>query len=178
MALANCVIILASVTIKYMKQKHIVLLAALIVLALAGYFYINRNNEAAAPEITNENVNVAPTEGTENTIPENTNTAGNVSGADTIIVTEQSAGSAVTIDNVNLSKPGFLVIHADNNGQVGAAVGYSGYLSAGPKQDLEVKATIVAGGKYWAEIHWDNGDKKLNAALDQSVYKTQFSVSQ
>ncbi len=167
-----------------MKQKYLAPILAILVIAGGAYWYVN-NNPATAPEAAEQqDPNVPPSEGAENTIEvnDNSNTAGNVPSADTIIVTQQSAGTYVTVDNVNLSKPGFVVIHSDNNGKLGPAVGYSGYLTAGSKQDLEVKAAIVTGSKYWAEIHWDNGDKLLNATVDlpatSEKSRIQFTVSQ
>ncbi len=155
-----------------MKQKHLVLLAAVIVIAIAGYFYINRNNEATAPDEANDNINVPATEGMENNIPvsENSNTAGNVPSTDTILLSAQTAGSSVTIDNFRLSEPGFISIERlDHPNSPGSSIGHSGYLKAGSGQDLEINATITAGETYFAVLYKDNGDKKFDPAVDQRL---------
>ncbi len=151
-----------------MKQKHLVLLAAVVVLALAGYFYINRNNEATAPEDTNENINVPATEGMENNIPvsENSNTAGNTATKTALVIGDQTPGSSVTIDNFFLETPGFIVIHEVANDRPGTVVGSSGWLNKGAGQDLEFKANLKPGTTYFGLIYTDNGDKKFSLSTD------------
>ncbi len=168
-----------------MKQKVIIAVVAIVVIFGGIYLYVS-NNKAVAPE-------------TSTNVSENTNTdlpPGDVPGdkpetnptiptSDTIAVSTQVPGDSVTIDNVYLSKPGFVDIHeATSNGQPGKSVGVSGLLGVGAKQDLEIKATLEAGKKYFAVIHVDNGDKKYTYPADAAAMKdglplqTLFSVSQ
>ncbi len=178
--MANYAIILASVTIKFMKQKHLVLVAAVIVIAIAGYFYINRDNEGATTDDANENINVPATEGMENNIPtnENSNTAGNVPSTGTIIVSDQTNNSTtVTIDNLNTSKPGFVAISIKGpSGETNQIIGTSGYLTAGAKQDLEIKlragSLIDSSIDYVALVYEDDGDKKFDPQKDKIVTRS------
>ena len=169
-----------------MKQKYVIAIIALIVIAGGVYWYISQN-KAVAPE-TNT--------GTEQTDNPDANFIGDVPGdspdnnptiptADTVAVSTQVTGSSVTIDNAFLEKPGFISIHeVDSKGKAGAIIGTSGLLGIGAKQDLEVKATLKAGSKYIAMLRVDDGDKKFDTAKDVAVMKngiavmTMFSVSQ
>lgn len=168
-----------------MKQK--VLIAVIAILAIAAVVLIytrNQNNEIANDTETNQNNE-----------PQEGDVVGDVPGdpegdpltptTDTIAVSTQVPGSSVTIDNVYLSKPGFIDIHeSTSNGQPGKSVGVSGYLGVGAKQDLEITATLVPGGKYFAVVHVDNGDKKYTYPTDAAAMseglpvQTMFSVSQ
>ncbi len=169
-----------------MKQKYIIAVITLIVIAGGVYWYISQN-KAVAPEMNTNS---------EQTDNPDANYVGDVPGdspdnnptiptADTVAVSTQVAGNYVTVDNAFLEKPGFISIHeVDSKGKAGAVVGTSGLLGIGAKQDLEVKATLKAGSKYIAMLRVDDGDKKFDAAKDASVLKdgiavmTMFSVSQ
>lgn len=144
------------------KQKNILWAILVLVAVIAVYFYFNQQ-QATAPttDIISEEVpNDRPDDGTlggEEIIPSN----------DKIIVATQLAGNWVTVDNIALSKPGFVVIHEANaQGNPGKIIGSSNWLSAGSKQDLEIKATLASGKQYFAMLHYDNGDKKFDPATD------------
>lgn len=168
-----------------MKQKVIIAIVAIVVIAGAAYWYVS-NNKAVAPE-TNSNVaqnsdDQLPPGDVPGDKPESNPT---VPTSDTIAVSTQIPGDSVTIDNVYLSKPGFVDIHeSTSNGQPGKSVGVSGLLGVGAKQDLEINAPIVAGKKYFAVVHYDNGDKKYSYPADAAATKdglpvqAMFSVSQ
>lgn len=165
-----------------MKQKYLAILLGAIIVLGGAYLYFNKNT-VTAPETSNENINVPPTEGSENNVPESTNTAGNVTGTNTIVVSTQIANTkTVTIDNANLSKPGFIVImsKATNTDQPDRILGTSGYLSAGVKQDLEINltnSTLLEGAKYTAAIYVDDGDKKFDSSKDQPVGTAKSSTT-
>lgn len=170
-----------------MKQKVIATIVALIVIVGGLYWYVS-NNKAMAPEVnsnTAENTSSSDKPLTGDVPGDAPDTNPTVPTTDTIAVSTQIPGSSVTIDNVFLSKPGFVVIHeATANGKPGEIIGSSGLLGVGAKQDLEINATIKPGAKYYAMVHMDNGDKKFTAALDLPVTKdggpvmTMFSVTQ
>ncbi len=170
-----------------MKQKVIIAIVAVIIILGAVIWYVSAQ-KAIAPEMNNETSQSA-----------NTNTElppGDVPGdapetnptiptSDTIAVSTQIPGDSVTIDNVFLSKPGFIDIHeSTSNGQPGKSIGASGLLGVGAKQDLEINAPIKPGAKYFAVIHVDNGDKKYTYPADAIAMKDglplqiMFSVSQ
>ncbi len=168
-----------------MKQKYLIIAVAAIVI-LGGLYLYMRNHKAAAPENTNQtsSTNSNTNEFTGDVPNDKPDNSGQPTSA-TVAVSEQTPGSSITIDNAFLEKPGFIAIHeVDSKGQPGKIIGASGYLTVGPKQDLEINVPIVAGGKYIAMLHEDNGDKKFNAATDMPVKSnnipimTMFSVSQ
>lgn len=83
-----------------------------------------------------------------------------------ISISPQKAGSSIVVDEITLSKPGFVVIHEDNAGSPGKIIGQTFLLTAGTKQDIVVKVSVQAGKTYYAMLHSDNGDTKFNATDD------------
>lgn len=82
-------------------------------------------------------------------------------GKDAIAVTDYSAGETVTVAMVVLSKPGYVVVHADTDGAPGAVVGNSVYLPAGESSNVVVSLSRVSvGGEVlYAMLHTDDGDR-------------------
>lgn len=168
-----------------MKQKVIIAVVVIALIAVGIYAYtrsgkdntVNDDNQTNNANMSNEDDIIGEVPGDPDEDPQTPT-------SDTIAVSTQLAGEYVTIDNAFLSKPGFIVIlEAGANGQPGKAIGSSGYLSVGAKQDLEVPAKIAAGGKYYAAVYADNGDKKYTtvdtaASKDNLPIQTMFSVSQ
>lgn len=167
-----------------MKQKIIIGIVVAIVV-LGGLYLYMQNNDDATNQNTNQNAN-DPQEGdVVGDVPGDPDEDPQTPTTDTIAVSTQIAGDSVTIDNVFLSKPGYIDIHeATSNGQPGKSVGVSGYLEVGAKQDLEVRAPIVGGAKYFAVVHVDDGDKKYDYPADAAAMRdglpvqVMFSVSQ
>ena len=169
-----------------MNQKIIISIIAVLVIGGAIVWYVS-SNKAVAPETkmdtTQNNTNQAELPPGE--VPgDDPATNPTIPTSDTIAVSTQVPGSSATIDNVFLSKPGFVTIHeATSKGQPGNIVGTSGLLGVGAKQDLEINAPLKPGAKYIAMVRMDNGDKKFNAGQDTAVMKNDlplmilFSVS-
>lgn len=168
-----------------MKQKVIIAIIAMLVIVAAVFVYTHKRNNQVT-NITETNQNNEPQEGDiVGDIPGDPKEDPLTPTSDTIAVSTQVPGNSVTIDNVYLSKPGFIDIHeSTSNGQPGKSVGVSGYLGVGAKQDLEITATLAPGGKYFAVVHVDNGDKKYTYPTDAAAMsnglpvQTMFSVSQ
>jgi hypothetical protein len=170
-----------------MNKKIVIGIVAAIII-LAGIFLYTRKHQVVAPETNSnttvtDNTNTPPSPGDVPTDSPDTNPT--IPTSDTIAVSTQIPGNSVTIDNVFLSKPGFVTIHETTaKGQPGAVIGTSGLLGTGAKQDLELTANLKPGAKYIAMIRTDNGDKKFNADQDPAVMKDNlpvmilFSVSQ
>ena len=156
------------------KQKNLHFIEGLVALALLLFiiWLVVKNDDKTktttdilyqVPAVQNTNPTKDPTK--------NSNTATNqLAGTDTIAVSDQVAGTkTITIDNVNLSKPGFIVI-SELSVAKGEVLGTSKLLTAGAKQDLEVSLganKLKAGVEYVAEIYQDNGDKKFNSSTDK-----------
>jgi len=86
-----------------------------------------------------------------------------------ISVSTQKAGSSIDIDEVSLQKPGYVVIHADDNGKPGAIVAHSGLITAGTKQDLIIRYTTKPGTSYFAMLHSDDGNGVYLATKDLPI---------
>jgi hypothetical protein len=168
-----------------MKQKILIVILALILIISGAYLYIKHQNQATAPGNTNTDVTTDFPPDEPGDVPGDPEADPQTPTSDTVAVSTQIPGTSATIDNAYLSKPGFIVIYeANTTGQPGTLVGTSGLLGTGPKQDLEIKATLKPGGKYIAMLRTDNGDKKFSAATDLAVTNKNipvmvlFSVSQ
>jgi hypothetical protein len=167
-----------------MKQKVIIAIIALLVIAGGIYVYTQQDDNSV--ESNNNQTNDLPQEGDiVGDVPQDPEEDPLTPTSDTIAVSTQIAGDSVTIDNAYFSKPGFISIHeVTSKGMAGNVIGTSGYLTVGPKQDLEITATLTPGAKYIAMLRADNGDKKFNAQQDEAITSndapimTMFSVSQ
>ncbi len=170
-----------------MKQNVIIGIVVAVVVAGGVIWYFNQN-KAEAPATVEQTNNADMNQDEEEfvgDVPGDAPDAASVPSSATVAVSTQVPGDSVTIDNVFLEKAGFVAIHeVDASGKPGAVIGSSGLLSAGAKQDLEIRAAIKPGGKYLAMLHSDDGDKKFNATADVPVLNnniavmTMFSVSQ
>ncbi len=85
-----------------------------------------------------------------------------------IAASDQSPNdNTVDIDGLFLNKPGFVVIHADNNGRPGAVIGYSG-LVAGAKKDFKVAVdTEKTSSRVYAMLHYDDDGDRLYGFPDK-----------
>ena len=83
-----------------------------------------------------------------------------------ITVVDQAPGNIVYISSVQLSAPGFVVIHKDKAGTPGDIMGYK-YFDAGiyPGQ-ITLTSSTVEGGVYYAMLHSDDGDKVFDVTKD------------
>ena len=88
-----------------------------------------------------------------------------------VVVMEQKPGTAV-IGSVVLKEPGYLVIHADQNGAPGAILGSSALLKAGESSDVKVVLSRASkhGEKLHAMLHNEKGgNTTFSAAEDTAV---------
>lgn len=169
-----------------MKQKIIIALGIALVVGLGIYVYTqNRNNADTTNNLNMQNNEPQEGDVVGNEVPSDPDEDPQTPTSDTIAVSTQTPGDSVTIDNVFLSKAGFITIHeTDAKGMAGTIVGTSGLLSVGAKQDLQVAAVLKSGAKYIAMVRADNGDKKFNANQDAAILNNgvavmiMFSVSQ
>ena len=173
---------------KNMKQNIIIAIVVAVILAGITFWFVGRN-QATAPEVTNTPES-AIIEGEQEDefvgdVPGDQPDPSTIPSTATVAVSTQVPGDSVTIDNVFLEKPGFVVIHESTaSGQAGKIIGTSGLLGTGARQDLEISAMLKPGAKYFAMLHEDNGDKVFKADTDKAitnnniVVMTMFSVSQ
>lgn len=85
------------------------------------------------------------------------------SNKDEISVSKHTPAKTAVIDSVTLSKPGFVAIHENQNGQPGAILGVSGLLPAGKHENstIELSRKTAPGENLFAMVHADNGDGKF-----------------
>ena len=153
-----------------MKQKVIIAVIAIIIILGAIIWYVS-GQKAVAPENNNTvSENIDPDLPTSEIPKDSIESNPTIPTSDTIAVSTQIPGESVTIDNVFLSKPGFVTIHEVNaKGMPGNIIGTSGLLTVGAKQDLEINANTTPGAKYIAMVRVDDGDKKFNTDQDPGL---------
>lgn len=81
-------------------------------------------------------------------------------------------GDYVTIPFVRLSKPGYVMIHASENGQPGEIIMTGSLLEKGEHTNVNVRTGIQTnpGEKYFAMLHTDNGNSVYdNLSLDEPI---------
>jgi hypothetical protein len=94
-----------------------------------------------------------------------------------IIVTDQYPGNVIYISSLNLSKPGWVVVHADKAGKPGDVIGsmyFDKGLTAGSK--ITLSKSTVEGGIYYAVLHMDDGDKKFDSVKDMHLKDAKGSI--
>ena len=72
---------------------------------------------------------------------------------------QKLSGDTITIDKVELDRPGFVVIHKDGGGKPGPVIGHSALLDAGVHRNVAVEIDAgQADGRAFPMLHYDNGD--------------------
>jgi hypothetical protein len=90
--------------------------------------------------------------------------------ANRVTMNDQYPGNVVYISSVQLDQPGYIAIHADNNGQPGKVIGSAHFdkgLNAGGK--ITLTQPMVDGQTYYAMLHGDNGDGKFSETSDPAL---------
>lgn len=130
--------------------QWVVTVIVIIALIVLGY-YMFKGSSATAPSST-----------------DNTSSDGLLAGKDVnrVVVTDQFPGNIVYLSSVQLTKPGFVVIHKDNAGIPGDVVGYQYFDKGINPGKITLTTATMDGGIYYAVLHSDDGDKVFSAAKD------------
>lgn len=90
--------------------------------------------------------------------------------SNSIYVSGQGESSDLTVTMVTITEPGFVVIHADSNGQPGEVLGSSTLLQSGSHNNTPIKLSrkTVNGEIIYAVLHKDNGDGQYTST-DETV---------
>jgi len=90
---------------------------------------------------------------------------------DNAIAVSSDGGIITDVQLVLLSKPGYVIIHADNGeGKPGAIIGSSQLLPAGQGNNLTaVSSELTKGQTYFAMLHFDDGDGSFDPSTDLPV---------
>lgn len=99
-------------------------------------------------------------------------------GPNAIYLDTQTAGiDEVLVGIVAMEQPGFVVIHADDNGTPGEIIGFSTLLTEGGQGfTVSVDRPLVDGGVYYAVLYTDDGDGMFGAKVDSQVVDAEGSV--
>ena len=89
-----------------------------------------------------------------------------LSGENAILVRDQQAGVMVNVELVTLENTGWVVIHEDNNGLLGNALGAQLFLAGVNSGIVELLRGMEAGKTYHAAIRQDDGDNAFDLTKD------------
>lgn len=130
-------------------NKGIWLAGAIVVIlvVIAAVVFLNQNRQQ-----TTETTSPSPAE-----IESTTEATGQDSS---ITVSNQSAGNTVIIPTATLIAPGYIVIHEQEAGELGPAIGASELYEAGTYQDIEVTLdrASVSTETLYGMLHDDDGN--------------------
>lgn len=130
--------------------QWVVTVVVIIVLIIIGIMVFG-NKKTEAPGVMTDDTTAV------------TDSAGNINR---VSLLDQYPGNVVYLTSVQLSAPGFVVIHSDKNGQPGDIIG-STYFDKGINPGkITLTKSMLDGGTYYAMLHSDNGDKKFDATKD------------
>ncbi|HEY9583573.1 MAG TPA: hypothetical protein VJI66_01250 [Candidatus Paceibacterota bacterium] len=132
--------------------QWVVTVIVIIILIVLGY-YLFRGDKV-----------VSPTTDDTNTTDDSSLVASQA--ANRVVVTDQFPGNIVYLSSVQLEKPGFVVVHKDNNGTPGDIIGYQYFDKGINPGRITLTSSTVEGGVYYAMLHSDDGDKVFNATKD------------
>jgi hypothetical protein len=89
-----------------------------------------------------------------------------LSGENAILVRDQKPGIIVNVELVALENAGWVVIHEDNNGILGNALGAQLFLAGVNSGTVELLRGMEAGNTYYAVVRQDDGDGAFDLARD------------
>ncbi|OHA23967.1 MAG: hypothetical protein A3B11_01855 [Candidatus Taylorbacteria bacterium RIFCSPLOWO2_01_FULL_44_26] len=129
----------------------VIVIIALIVIGIMVF----GGNKASAPTTIEDSSNIT-----------SDNNTGEINR---IVMSDQYPGNVVYVSSVQLARPGWVVIHTNENGKPGKVIG-SSYFEAGINPGrITLTQPAVEGGTYYAMLHTDDGDKKFNETTDVAL---------
>lgn len=87
----------------------------------------------------------------------------------TIVVNDQNAGIVVDVETVILENDSWVVIHEDNDGVLGNALGAQLFLQGDSSGKVELLRGMESGKIYYAVIRQDDGDRAFDLEEDTLV---------
>ncbi len=106
-----------------------------------------------------------------------TSSVASAEGKGSISVVDQPAGKTAAIKSVTFASPGWVVIREDHNGEPGNILGAQ-WLTSGTFDDqfVELLRGMVSGGKYYAVLYNDDGDKLFDYKKDSPLRDDHGSI--
>lgn len=140
-----------------MKKQTLIIAVVIVLLIAGGWYYLGGG--------TKEEIPADKTTSTDET------TSGLRIGSNAIFVSDQKPGNSVTVGFADIADGGYVVIHEVTDGNPGAIIGNSAFLSSGELQNISVDllSETEEGKELIAMLHNDNGDGLFNAADDAPV---------
>lgn len=90
-------------------------------------------------------------------------------GANFVQVPNQAEGVSVEVPQVKLDRLGWVVIHEDDNGAPGRILGAQLYDAGTSSGSVDLLRGTIAGNKYYAMLHEDNGDRAFDPKKDTPI---------
>lgn len=98
--------------------------------------------------------------------PGTTTTPDTTVGINRIVMSDQYPGNIVYLSSVQFENGGWVVIHNDNAGKLGAIIGQSYFEKGINPGRITLTQPTVEGGTYYAVLYKDDGDKKFDITKD------------
>lgn len=167
--------------LKFLKNNWYIVLAVVIFVFMLGLGVFNTlRQRVSAPTFEEEGTGeIVVEEDLEEATPGGEATAAaEPELRDAIEVADQLADSEVTVDLVELSSPGYAVIHEDADGKPGAVVGFSELLPKGVSEEVlvELNRALEEGERFFAMLHRDDGDLVFAISNDEPVLDEEGTV--
>jgi hypothetical protein len=136
--------------------------AGIIAVIIIGFLLMR--NQSANPTVANDN-------NFSNPVINNPNDIGLMVEDNSIYVSGMGEDDELTATTAVFKDGGYVVVHADNNGQPGAIIGNSSYLDAGTHNNVSVKLSRVVkeNDTLHVMLHGDDGDKNFSASKDTDI---------
>jgi hypothetical protein len=139
--------------------------AAVLVLIAGGSWLAMRGNDAA-PADTDEEVSATTTPSTTTvetkTLPKGTQMA--TSDGETVAVSDQAAGTSVSLDGMELTRASWIAVRDDMR-----ILGASWFPSSATSGTVKLQRATVSGKSYSVVIYVDDGDKKFDFKTDKLI---------
>jgi hypothetical protein len=112
---------------------------------------------------------------TDNTSSSTDNT--NTTPANRVTMNDQYPGNVVYISSIQMDQPGYVAIHANNNGTPGKVIG-SAHLDKGINANIKVTLSqpLIDGQTYYAMLHGDDRDGKFSETKDPALKDSKGDV--
>jgi hypothetical protein len=139
------------------STRIVIIIVVVLLIALGAYWAFGRGSSTPPPSTTQiiDNSGIASSTATEEGV-------GGVTGTGPgIIVDDQNPGHLVVVSQVSLTKPGWVVIHDDNNGVPGNILGARLFDKGKNSGIVELLRALQNGKTYLAVIHEDDGNQHV-----------------
>ncbi|MDQ2932937.1 MAG: hypothetical protein M3Q80_00960 [bacterium] len=141
--------------------QWVVTVVVIIVLIIIGIMVFGNKNDSDIPT---------------DTAATTTDVANNPLEQNRIIMSDQFPGNVVNISSIQLANGGWVAIHKDNAGSPGDIIGTKYFDKGFNTGNITLTSATVEGGRYYAMLHSDNGDKLFNPAKDLPIKDARGSI--